>query len=221
MLVTKVGKFFVNVTRNPVLRTSSLTRTLSKNRLLHLSQKSSYIVSWGLVRLKRTPDRWRTKGTSLKWTLLNELQDVLRTLADLCTFLLSVTRTLRYFGSTNEFQWTDQKPPRIDTLKAEKLINVSNQCIFFLIKSSRDPTFCGIFVCGRLQFKLKRQFISPRIGYYRESGFDSKLKARPIRGTRRMHVHVVDVLQGWEYWGEGKNKKWSTLEKVLLFWMSF
>ena len=124
-------------------------------------------------------------------------------------------------GSTNEFQCTDQKPPRIDTLKAEKLINVSNQCIFFLIKSSRDPTFCGIFVCGRLQFKLKRQFISPRIGYYRESGFDSRLKARPIRGTRRMHVHVVDVLQGWEYWGEGKNKKWSRLEKVLLFWMSF
>ena len=102
-------------------------------------------------------------------------------------------------GSANEFQCTDQKPPHMDTLKAEELINVSNQCIFFLIKSSRDPTFCGIFVCGRLQFKLKRQFISPRIGYYRESGFDSKLKARPIRGTRRMHVHVVDVLQGWEY----------------------
>ena len=78
-------------------------------------------------------------------------------------------------GSANEFQCTDQKPPRIDKLNAAKLINVSNQCIFFLIRSSRDPTFCGIFVCGPLQFKLKRQFISPRIGYYRESGFDSKL----------------------------------------------
>ena len=79
-------------------------------------------------------------------------------------------------GSANEFQCTDQKPPHIDTLKAEELINVSNQCIFFLIKSSRDPTLCGIFVCGRLQFKLKRQFISPRIGRDRESGFDSKNK---------------------------------------------
>lgn len=86
-------------------------------------------------------------------------------------------------GSANEFQCTDQKSPRIDILNAAKLINVSNQCIFFLIRSSRLPTFCGIFVCGPLQFKVKRQFISPLIGYYRGSGFDSKLKRHQLTNS--------------------------------------
>ena len=32
---------------------------------------------------------------------------------------------------------------------------MSTQCIFLLIKYSIDPTFCGIFVCGPLQFKFQ------------------------------------------------------------------
>ena len=39
-------------------------------------------------------------------------------------------------------------------------------CVFLLIRSSIDPTFCGICVCGPLQFK--RQFIS-YIGAVRSS----------------------------------------------------
>ena len=39
-------------------------------------------------------------------------------------------------------------------------------CVFLLIRSSIDPTFCGICVCGPLQFKL--QFIS-YIGAVRSS----------------------------------------------------
>ena len=31
----------------------------------------------------------------------------------------------------------------------------STQCIFLLIRSSIDPTFCGIFVCSPLQFKCQ------------------------------------------------------------------
>ena len=39
-------------------------------------------------------------------------------------------------------------------------------CVFLLIRSSMNPTFCGICVCGPLQFK--RQFIS-YIGAVRSS----------------------------------------------------
>ena len=31
--------------------------------------------------------------------------------------------------------------------------SVSTQSIFLLVRSFIDPTFCGIFVCGPLQFK--------------------------------------------------------------------
>ena len=45
----------------------------------------------------------------------------------------------------------------VDTLNAAKLIvlreNDSTQCIFLLVRSFIDPTFCDIFVCGPLQFK--------------------------------------------------------------------
>ena len=30
---------------------------------------------------------------------------------------------------------------------------MSTQCILLLVRSFKDPTFCGIFVCGPLQFK--------------------------------------------------------------------
>ena len=30
---------------------------------------------------------------------------------------------------------------------------MSTQCLFLLVRSFIDPTFCGIFVCGPLQFK--------------------------------------------------------------------
>ena len=30
---------------------------------------------------------------------------------------------------------------------------MSTQCIFWLVRSFIDPTFCGIFVCGPSQFK--------------------------------------------------------------------
>ena len=30
---------------------------------------------------------------------------------------------------------------------------MSAQCLFLLVRSFIDPTFCGIFVCGPLQFK--------------------------------------------------------------------
>ena len=30
---------------------------------------------------------------------------------------------------------------------------MSTQCLFLQVKSFIDPTFCGIFVCGPLQFK--------------------------------------------------------------------
>ena len=34
--------------------------------------------------------------------------------------------------------------------------SVSTQCIFLLIRSFIDPTFCVIFVCGPLQFKCQQ-----------------------------------------------------------------
>ena len=33
---------------------------------------------------------------------------------------------------------------------------MSTQSTFLLIRSSIDPTFCGIFVCGPLQFKCQK-----------------------------------------------------------------
>ena len=34
-------------------------------------------------------------------------------------------------------------------------LNSSTQCIFLLVRSFIDPTFCGIFFCGPLQFKCQ------------------------------------------------------------------
>ena len=120
-------------------------------------------------------------------------------------------------GSANEFQCTDQKPPHIDILSPAKLINVSNQCIFFQIRSSRDLTFCAIFVCGPLQFKLKRQFISPRIGRFRESGFDSKNKRHQFVAREGCTCMLWMFCRAGNIEGREKTKSDQRLKKFYYF----
>ena len=55
--------------------------------------------------------------------------------------------------------------------------SVSTQCIFLLVRSFIDPTFCGIFVCGPLQYKC--QFTCGRT-----------LPSLPFSPRGRVQLHV-------------------------------
>ena len=44
--------------------------------------------------------------------------------------------------------------------------SVSTQCLFFLVRSFIDPTFCGILVCGHLQLNVNLSLSHPEAEYF-------------------------------------------------------
>ena len=78
--------------------------------------------------------------------------------------------------------------------------SASTQCIFLLARSFRDPTFCGIFVCGPIHFKC--QFIEKKRGIfvnivlaYRYGWVDHILHSRPQVTEETLTTHIYIQLR--------------------------
>ena len=75
---------------------------------------------------------------------------------------------------------------------------MSTQCIFLLIKYSIDPTFCGIFVCGPLQFKC--QFKAFEVAAAQKSGLGNLFFSHQTRCLECEHpVHWSTDGHNWAY----------------------